>query len=128
MLPMLRHLCRTNTPLCENVTLLMAFKATISLLGVGWACCSWAQPLTDNAARILSSTGEVSVQRSALWTAVHALHREPSGDSASVSRRLSPNERIELREQIRRAALGEPHAQQVSGDGLARPQEPHSAQ
>lgn len=120
MLPLLGHLCRTNTPIYENVTLLMAFKATISLLGVGWAFCSWAQPLADNASKILPSKVEASAQRSALWTAVQSLHREPLSESASVVRRLTPDERMELREQIRRSASGEPQAHQVSESALTR--------
>lgn len=126
MLPMLGHLCRTNTPIYENVTLLMAFKATISLLCVGWAFCSWAQPLADNASKILPSRIEASVQRSALWTAVQSLQRESPSESASVLRRLTPEERLQLREQIRRAAAGEPQADQVSESALTRTQVLHS--
>lgn len=128
MLPLLGHLCRTNTPTYENVTLLMAFKATISLLGVGWAFCSWAQPLADNASKVLPSRVDASVQRSALWTAVQSLQREPLSESASVLRRLTPDERLQLREQIRRAAAGESQVHQVSEGALTRTTVLHSEQ
>ena len=102
--------------------LVMAFKATISLIGAGWAFCAWAQPLAGNAAKPLLPAGEALAQRSALWTAVHTLHREPLGESAPALRRLSPDERLQLREQIRRAAAGESKAQPISENSLPRPQ------
>lgn len=95
----------------------MASKATISLISlfsVGWAFCACAQPLVHSTANVAPSAGEASVQRSALWTAVHSLYRESHSEPASASRRLSPNERLELREQIRRAAAGELQAEPVS--------------
>ncbi|MBY4595284.1 hypothetical protein [Ottowia caeni] len=100
----------------------MASKAIISLLGAGWAVCAWAQPLTENAAKPLSSTGETLAQRSAIWTAVHSLQRGSLGESAPALRRLSPTERLELREQIRRAAAGESFTPDVSEGRLPQPQ------
>ena len=102
--------------------LLMASKATISLLGAGWAVCAWAQPLSESAAKPLSLTGETLAQRSAIWTAVHSLQRGSVSESAPALRRLSPTERLELREQIRRAAAGESFTQHVSESPLPQPQ------
>ncbi|WP_354445846.1 hypothetical protein [Ottowia thiooxydans] len=42
--------------------------------------------------------------RSALWTAVQTLQRDVSAESALAGRRLTPAERSELRDQVRRAA------------------------
>lgn len=97
----------------------MVLRATISFVGIGLACCAWAQPLPVKG-ELGAASAAPEAQRSAIWMAVHAQHSEAS--SAQAARRLTPSQRMELREQIRRAAADEFSDAQDTDHRLARPQ------
>lgn len=122
MLPSIGHICRTNTLAYEKVTLVMVHKAVISTLGIGWALLASAQPLPSSEDGAPSLADEPVAERSALWTAVRAQQHE--SDTAPAVRRLSSSERLELREQIRRAAAGQTQAQHIATTPLSQPQMP----
>lgn len=58
-----------------------------------------------------------ATKRSALWMTVHMQHRESGSESALVQRRLTPTERMQLRDQVRRAA-GQTSSGGALNDGL----------
>lgn len=98
-------------PLCESSSV-MAKKVVYVVLSAA-ALAPLAPPTlaqsVGETALSTQSTSEAPAQfqpshRSALWTAVQTLQRDVSAESALEGRRLTPAERSELRDQVRRAA------------------------
>lgn len=60
------------------------------------------------------------MKRSALWTVIQT-QSESGGESERVERRLTPAERLELRDQVRRAAGQAEQSSNMAGSRLAGP-------
>ncbi|QTD44675.1 hypothetical protein [Ottowia testudinis] len=81
----------------------------ISLGAAMWPMLALAQPSAESADVGLSTAAQAgppdtSMSRSPLWQAVDAMHRQRDG-AAAEERRLNSEQRQQLRDQIRRAAL-----------------------
>ena len=79
------------------------------VLAVAWPALGWAQAsgeAADMGPGVAASAMAVESvpARSSLWQAVDSVFRE-RGAAANVDRRLTAEQRQELREQVRRAAL-----------------------
>lgn len=61
------------------------------------------------------------VKRSDLWMAVHMQYRESAGEAEMGQRRLTPEERLQLRDQVRRAAGKVDAGNRVRGEQFAPP-------
>ncbi|WP_028605599.1 hypothetical protein [Ottowia thiooxydans] len=83
-----------------------------------------AQPMGESALNTPHSQEQAAqfqpIHRSALWTAVQTLQREVNVEPALEGRRLTPAERSELRDQVRRAA-GQAESSRSSGEVLTGP-------
>ncbi len=106
---------KTNTGGRAIVEAMMSAMVSCRALAVGaglWVLVggAWAASSGDAAAPPASAAGvelaaeQRSAERSALWTAVNAQSREQGGAEAEPPRRLSAEQLLELREQIRRAS------------------------
>lgn len=69
----------------------------------------------------LVQAGEPTVQRSALWRTIDAHHRQADPPMSGADRRLTPEQLLELREQVRQAwegvETGQTTASAASGTG-----------
>ncbi len=52
-----------------------------------------------------TQAAELAEQRSALWLTIEAVHRQRDTDPTGPGRRLTAEQRLQLREQVRRAAM-----------------------
>lgn len=85
--------------------LLIPLAAGLVLPLAGWAQASGEAAATPEQA----ATTEVdapTLQRSALWRTIDAHHRQHETETSVHDRRLTPQERLELREQLRQAWYG----------------------
>ncbi|WP_423456344.1 hypothetical protein [Ottowia sp. VDI28] len=92
----------------------------------------WAQPVGEGAGQgqptITQATAPYSatpqnepIKRSALWMTIQTQQRESGGESTMVERRLTPAERSELRDQVRRAAGQADVSNGMAGSRMAGP-------
>ncbi len=95
--------------------MMVSKKAVLFLGASALVQCVAAQSISDGAGETQQPAAEAAlpnhaeesqapVKRSALWTAVRTQQRENPAESAKEERRLTPAERQELRNQVRRAA------------------------
>lgn len=133
-MPAFGHFCRTNTCPCAKVVfvMLMVSKTAIFFLGTTALLKGvWAQPVGEGveqgrapsvgaAARYQAAPQSEPLKRSALRTVIQT-QREAGGESPMVERRLTPAERLELRDQVRRAAGQAEPNNNMAGSRLAGP-------
>lgn len=129
MLPRLRQIRKTNTiALCESSSVMAKKVVNVFLSAAALAPLApstMAQPIGDTPLTAQHANEPPASfapsHRSALWMAVQTLQRDVSAEPALEGRRLTPAERSELRNQVRRAA-GTPEPGRGSDEVLTKPE------
>lgn len=100
--------------------LFLSLAAGLALPLAGWTQAAGESAATPEPADVAESvdSGDPVLQRSALWQAVDAHHRHSDAQMAAQDRRLTPEQRVELREQLRQAWFGT-DAQQATTASVA---------